>query len=52
MGLTFPLDEIAQRLAAFEDRYNELAEPFDWNFGRDDLDKLLARIDAHAARAS
>jgi transposase len=46
------LDEIAQRLAAFEDRYNELAEPFDWSFGRDDLDKLLARIDAHAARAS
>ncbi len=46
------LDEIAQRLAAFEERYNELAEPFDWSFGRDDLDKLLARIDAHAAKAS
>lgn len=45
------LDEIAHRLAAFEDRYNELAEPFDWSFGRDDLDKLLARIDAHTAKA-
>jgi hypothetical protein len=43
------LDQIAERLAAFESRYNQAAEPFDWNFGRDDLDKLLARLDAHAA---
>ncbi len=45
------LDQIARRPAAFEDRYNELAEPFDWTFGRDDLAKLLARIDAHMASA-
>jgi DDE superfamily endonuclease len=43
------LDEIAERLAAFETRYNTVAEPFDWRFGRDDLDKLLARIDQHRA---
>ena len=24
-----------------------MAEPFNWTFGRDDLDKLLARLDAH-----
>jgi hypothetical protein len=43
------LDQVVARLAAFENRYNTIATPFDWNFGRDDLDKLLARIDAHAA---
>jgi hypothetical protein len=42
-------DEIAERLAAFEQRYNTLAEPFDWTFGRDDLDKLCARLERHAA---
>ena len=46
------LDEIRARLAAFEDRYNTVAEPFDWTFGRDDLDKLLARLDAHTDRAA
>lgn len=43
------LDQVADRLAAFELRYNAVAEPFDWRFRRDDLDKLLARIDSHAA---
>lgn len=41
------LDQITERLAAFEDRYNTVAEPFAWTFGRDDLDKLLARLDRH-----
>ena len=43
------LDQIAERLGAFEDRYNSLAEPFDWAFGRDDLDKLCARLEDHRA---
>jgi hypothetical protein len=43
------LDQVTKRLAAFEARYNAIAEPFEWTFGRDDLVKLLARIDAHAA---
>jgi hypothetical protein len=30
------LDQIRDRLAAFERRYNAIAEPFDSNFGRDD----------------
>jgi len=42
-------DQIAGRLAAFENRYNSLATPFDWRFGRDDLAKLLARLEAHRA---
>lgn len=42
-------DQIAERLAAFEQRYNATAEPFHWTFGRDDLDKLCARLERHAA---
>jgi hypothetical protein len=38
------LDQIGDRLAAFEDRYNQTAEPFDWTFTRDDLARLLDRI--------
>ncbi len=40
-------DQITQRLAAFEDRYNPVARPFDWRFTRDDLNELLKRIAAH-----
>jgi hypothetical protein len=43
------LHAIAERLAAFEERYNTVAEPFDWTFGRDDLDKLCAKLERHAA---
>lgn len=43
----FDLAEIEARLAAFEQRYNAVAEPFDWKFTRDDLNRLLARIAAH-----
>ena len=46
------LDQIEQRLAKFEVRYNERAVPFDWKFGRDDLDKLIARIDLREQRAA
>jgi hypothetical protein len=45
------LDQITDRLAAFEDRYNDLAEPFDWTFTRDDLARLLERIAAHEPAA-
>ena len=43
----FDLGAIAERLAAFEARYNAAARPFDWKFDRDDLDELLARTAAH-----
>ena len=45
------LNDIAERLDAFEARYNQRATPFDWTFGRDDLDKLCHRLDAHRAAA-
>ena len=41
------LDQIRDRLAAFEARYNAIARPFDWRFTRADLGDLLRRIDAH-----
>jgi hypothetical protein len=41
------LDQIRDRLAAFEIRYNAIARPFNWKFTRTDLDDLLHRIDAH-----
>jgi len=40
-------DQTRSRLAAFETRYNQIAEPFGWKFTRDKLTKLLARIDTH-----
>jgi transposase len=41
------LDQIRDRLAAFEIRYNAIARPVNWKFTRTDLDDLLHRIDAH-----
>jgi transposase len=41
------LDQIRDRLAEFETRYNAIARPFDWKFTRTDLSDLLHRIDAH-----
>jgi DDE superfamily endonuclease len=45
------LEQITDRLAAFELRYNALAEPFDWRFTRDDLNDLLERIAGYDALA-
>jgi hypothetical protein len=41
------LDDVEQRLAAFEKRYNATAKPFQWKFTRADLHDLLDRIDQH-----
>jgi hypothetical protein len=41
------LDQVRQRLADFEVRYNATARPFQWKFTPADLDDLLARIDQH-----
>lgn len=43
------LDALAQRLLAFQDRYNATAEPFDWRFTRKSLDRLLERLASHEA---
>ena len=42
------LAEVENRLAAFEQRFNATATPFDWTLTADNLDDLLARIDRHA----
>jgi hypothetical protein len=43
----FPnVDVLANRLTAFESRYNTAARPFDWRFNRNDLNRLLTRIAA------
>ncbi|MFJ1732283.1 IS630 family transposase [Streptomyces sp. NPDC088254] len=41
------LDQIRDRLQAFEDRYNAAAQPLQWKFTTSDLDDLLARLDRH-----
>ena len=41
------LDALAQRLCAFEPRYNAAATPFDWRFTRTDLADLIRRLHAH-----
>jgi hypothetical protein len=41
------LDALAERVLAFQNRYNATATPFDWRFTRTDLDRLLERIAAH-----
>jgi len=41
------LDQIRDRLTAFETRYNAIAKPFSWTFTRTDLRDLLQRPDAH-----
>ncbi|MFI2261193.1 IS630 family transposase [Streptomyces tubercidicus] len=43
------LAQVGDRLRAFEDRYNAMAQPFQWKFTTSDLDELLARLDRHTA---
>ncbi len=38
------LDALAERILAFQDRYNRAATPFDWTFNRTDLRALLDRL--------
>ena len=39
------LDALTQRLADFEERYNQTARPFRWKFTTTDLAELLERLD-------
>lgn len=41
------LNQVRDRIRAFEDRYNATAQPFQWKFTTCDLDDLLARLDRH-----
>ncbi len=38
------LDHLAERVLAFQERYNTAAEPFDWTYTRDDLNNFLRRL--------
>jgi hypothetical protein len=38
------LETLADRILAFQDRYNTAATPFDWTFTRTDLRALLDRL--------
>ena len=41
------LDEVAERIAGFERRFNERGEPFRWRFTRSDLELFLKKLAAH-----
>jgi len=41
------LADVARTLNAFEHHWNEVAEPFDWRFTRDDLAALILRLTQH-----
>ncbi len=44
------LAQVARRLNEFEKRYNQIAEPFGWNFTRDKLDDMLTRLSDRQTR--
>jgi hypothetical protein len=37
---------LAERIIAIQHHWQQVAEPFDWNFTRRDLDQLMARLAA------
>lgn len=41
---------VARRLNEFEQRYNEIAQPFGWKFTREDLHRWLQRLAEHEPR--
>ena len=42
------LDAVEERLLQFQDHYEEIANPFEWKFTRDDLSKLMVRLSKHS----
>lgn len=41
------LDDVARRIGAFEQSFNERGEPFHWRFTRSDLELFLKKLEAH-----
>ncbi|MBA3529836.1 MAG: IS630 family transposase [Propionibacteriaceae bacterium] len=41
------LEDLANRILAFQDRYNTTARPFDWKYTRKDLNDFLTRLRRH-----
>ena len=46
------IEVLAERLVAFQERYERVAEPFAWKFTRHDLDRLLSRLSEHQPLSS
>jgi DDE superfamily endonuclease len=44
------LEDLAARLLAFQERYAQIARPFEWTFTRADLDRVLERIEDREPR--
>lgn len=42
------LTELETRIIKFQDYYEVAAKPFEWNFTREDLNKLMAKLDARS----
>lgn len=40
----FSLNDVQTRLFQFQERYEQIAKPFEWKFTKDDLSELLAKI--------
>jgi hypothetical protein len=40
------LQEVDARLLKFQERYKEITKPFEWQFIRDDLSRLLVKLGA------
>lgn len=45
------LEEVEERLLAFQTYYESIARPFEWRFTRDDLAALMRKLDARALAA-
>jgi hypothetical protein len=41
------LEEVEERLLAFQGYYERIATPFEWRFTKDDLAALMRKLDAH-----
>ena len=46
------LDELENRILGFQDEYEKIAKPFKWKFTRDDLKKILAKVDDNLKMAA
>jgi hypothetical protein len=44
------LEELSERLLAFQARYAEIARPFEWTFTRVDLERVIERVDGPGER--
>ena len=44
------LVELEDRLLRFQEHYEQVAQPFEWKFTRDDLNQLLSKLAAREIR--